>query len=176
VFPIDMPPLRDRREDIPLLIRELINRFDREKRGSVQLSDCAIAALGNYSWPGNVRELSNLIERLIILYPKKLVKWSDLPDKFRPNQDWIAEQQEISASPQTTSINVSVPDIVYLPPQGIDLKDYLFELERMLLNQALEQSGWVVARSAKLLKLQRTTLVEKMRKFGLSRQEDPTNF
>lgn len=176
VFPIDMPPLRDRSEDIPLLIRELINRFDREKRGSVQLSDCAIAALGNYSWPGNVRELSNLIERLIILYPKKLVKWSDLPDKFRPNQDWIAEQQEISASPQTTSINVSVPDIVYLPPQGIDLKDYLFELERMLLNQALEQSGWVVARSAKLLKLQRTTLVEKMRKFGLSRQEDPTNF
>ena len=71
---------------------------------------------------------------------------------------------------------MSVPDIVYLPPQGIDLKDYLFELERMLLNQALEQSGWVVARSAKLLKLQRTTLVEKMRKFGLSRQEDPTNF
>ena len=177
VYPIKVPPLKDREQDVLLLAGYFLEKTSR-KLGirQLRLTQDAEQALTSYHWPGNVRELSNLIERLIILYPKKLVKWSDLPDKFRPNQDWIAEQQETTVSRQTASITVSVPDIVYLPPQGIDLKDYLFELERMLLNQALEQSGWVVARSAKLLKLQRTTLVEKMRKFGLNRQEDPTNF
>ncbi|NIQ08713.1 MAG: sigma-54-dependent Fis family transcriptional regulator, partial [Gammaproteobacteria bacterium] len=69
VFPIDMPPLRERVEDIPLLIKELVTRLEHQKRGSVRLTQSAIMALCQYHWPGNVRELANLVERLVIMYP-----------------------------------------------------------------------------------------------------------
>lgn len=173
VFPIDVPPLRDRVEDIPLLIKEFVNRMELEKRGSVKLDDSALAALTKYFWPGNVRELSNLIERLAILYPQQLIKWPDLPDKFRPNQDWIAEQADAFSEPSA----VEIPsDSTQLPSSGIDLKSHLAEIECSLMTQALEQTDWVVARAAKLLNLQRTTLVEKMRKFEINRPEEMSDF
>ena len=84
VFPIEMPPLRKRREDIPVLISDLITRMEKEKRGSVRLTPTAVTALSQYSWPGNVRELANLVERLAILHPFGLVEVEDLPDKFQP--------------------------------------------------------------------------------------------
>ncbi|WP_461516046.1 sigma-54 interaction domain-containing protein [Porticoccus sp.] len=173
VFPIDMPPLRERVVDIPILIREFINKLVREKRGALKLNECAVAALSKYYWPGNVRELSNLIERLSILYPRQTVKWSDLPERFRPNQDWIAELE--SAASLNDGNAFKPPGDFSLPPAGLDLKTYLTELEVSLLTQALDQCGWVVARAAKLLELQRTTLVEKMRKFNLSRPHETTN-
>ena len=83
VFPIEMPPLRDRLEDLPLLINELIARIEHEKRGSVRVSPASMMALCQYSWPGNVRELANLIERLAILYPYGVVDVADLPEKFQ---------------------------------------------------------------------------------------------
>ena len=107
------------------------------------------------------------MERLAILFPKKTVKWSDLPDRFRPNQDWIAELETEHSQEQPSGLQNALA--VNLPEQGIDLKNYLQELEVSLLTQALDQSGWVVARAAKALRLQRTTLVEKMRKYALSR-------
>jgi len=176
VFPIELPPLRDRIEDIPLLIKEFVNRMELDKQGSVKLDDSAMASLAKYYWPGNVRELSNLIERLAILFPQQDVKWSDLPEKFRPNQDWIAEQleghdEQLPLPPDTTA-----QGIVLLPQEGIDLKSHLADIECSLMTQALEQADWVVARAAKLLNLQRTTLVEKMRKFDISRPEDMTTF
>jgi len=175
VFPIELPPLRDRIEDIPLLIKEFVNRMELDKQGSVKLDDSAMASLAKYYWPGNVRELSNLIERLAILFPQQDVKWSDLPEKFRPNQDWIAEQLE-GDDESMMSPPESTPGIVLLPQAGIDLKSHLADIERSLMTQALEQTDWVVARAAKLLNLQRTTLVEKMRKFDISRPEDMTTF
>lgn len=175
VFPIELPPLRDRIEDIPLLIKEFVNRMERNKQGSVKLDDCAMASLAKYYWPGNVRELSNLIERLAILFPQQRIKWSDLPDKFRPNQDWVAEQLEGSLEPVPQEH--SLPSgMVLLPQAGIDLKNHLADIECSLMTQALEQTDWVVARAAKLLNLQRTTLVEKMRKFEISRPEEVTGF
>ena len=174
VFPIDMPPLRERVADIPILVREFINKLVREKKGTLKLNECAVAALSKYYWPGNVRELSNLIERLSILYPKQTVKWSDLPERLRPNQDWIAELESAASLNDGNAFNS--PGEFSLPPDGLDLKTYLTELEVSLLTQALDQCGWVVARAAKLLELQRTTLVEKMRKFNLSRPEETTNF
>ncbi len=78
-----MPPLRDRVEDIPLLVNELVRRIEHEKRGSVRLSPGAIYALCQYSWPGNVRELANLVERLAILHPYGVVDAGDLPEKFQ---------------------------------------------------------------------------------------------
>jgi len=175
VFPIELPPLRDRIEDIPLLIKEFVNRMELEKQGTVVLDDSAMASLAKYYWPGNVRELSNLIERLTILFPQQDVKWSDLPEKFRPNQDWIAEQLE-GDDEQSSFDQDLAQGIVLLPKSGIDLKNHLADIECSLMTQALEQTDWVVARAAKLLNLQRTTLVEKMRKFDISRPEDMTTF
>ena len=182
VFPIELPPLRERIEDIPLLVKEFVSRMELNQQGSVKLDDSAMASLSKYFWPGNVRELSNLIERLAILFPQQEVKWSDLPEKFRPNQDWIAEQLEEDPDclPSTFHAAPTPSDsplgTVFLPEEGIDLKSHLADIERNLMTQALEQTDWVVARAAKLLNLQRTTLVEKMRKFDISRPEDMTAF
>ena len=175
VFPIEVPALRERLEDVPLLVKALINRMEMEKRGSLKLSDAAMAGLTQYHWPGNVRELFNLIERLAILYPHKEVGWSDLPEKLRPNKDWVAEQLEAPLVMGSEAVaQTQLPAL--LPPNGVDLKAHLANIECSLMTQALEQSDWVVARAAKLLNLQRTTLVEKMRKFEISRPEDMPEF
>ncbi|MCQ8129660.1 sigma-54 dependent transcriptional regulator, partial [Methylomonas rivi] len=83
VFPIEVPALRERSEDIPYLVGDLIGRMEAASRGSVKLSRNAIAVLMQHHWPGNVRELSNLIERLAIIYPDRLVDANDLPEKFQ---------------------------------------------------------------------------------------------
>jgi sigma-54 specific flagellar transcriptional regulator A len=171
VFPIEITPLRKRVSDIPMLAEAYINKLEREQRNSIRLSDSAMACLARYYWPGNVRELFNLLERLAILYPDKLIKWSDLPDKFRPNEELFVEQQEELVDWQTLGAGGAA-----LPMDGIDLRPHLADIERHLMTQALAQSDWVVARAAKLLNLQRTTLVEKMRKFDIQRPEKLTDY
>ena len=171
VFPIEMPPLRDRLEDLPLLINELIARIEHEKRGSVRVSPASMMALCQYAWPGNVRELANLIERLAILYPYGVVEVGDLPDKFQIGQTAGPTEQPRVAEQQT------VPEPTYastprLPSQGMDLKEHLSQLECSLIKQALAESDGVVAHAARRLKMRRTTLVEKLRKYGLTRGED----
>ena len=79
VFPIETPPLRDRADDIPLLLQELLNRHAEQHKGIIRLTQRAMESLMQYAWPGNVRELSNLIERLLILYPNQIVDVADLP-------------------------------------------------------------------------------------------------
>ncbi|NIR61747.1 MAG: sigma-54-dependent Fis family transcriptional regulator, partial [Gammaproteobacteria bacterium] len=128
VFPIEMPPLRERVEDIPLLINELITRIEHEKRGSVRLSPQAVLALCQYGWPGNVRELANLIERLAILHPFGVVEVTDLPDKFRvevPEEEDIAELAE-GLLGQSLPADVTEPR---LPRDGLDLKSHLSHVE-----------------------------------------------
>jgi sigma-54 specific flagellar transcriptional regulator A len=114
------------------------------------------------------------MERLAILYPRKTVKWSDLPDKFRPNGEMFVDSVG-SAVGESADLTAPV-DPAVLPMDGIDLRPYLASIERNLMTQALTQSEWVVARAAKLLNLQRTTLVEKMRKFEIQRPEELTEF
>ncbi|RLA57953.1 MAG: sigma-54-dependent Fis family transcriptional regulator [Gammaproteobacteria bacterium] len=174
VFPIEITPIRKRVSDIPLLVEGYINKLEREQRNSFRLSECAMACLASYYWPGNVRELFNLLERLAILYPQKLIKWADLPDKFRPNQELFVEQLEESVDWQNRAHSAAAR--IDLPMDGIDLRPHLASIERSLMTQALTQSEWVVARAAKLLNLQRTTLVEKMRKFEIQRPEELTNY
>lgn len=166
VFPIEMPPLRGRVEDIPLLVNELVRRIEHEKRGSVRLSPGAIYALCQYDWPGNVRELANLIERLAILYPYAVVDAADLPDKFRSEDGEVSEQMldALIGSPVTSE------DLdPRLPRDGLNLKEHLGSLELSYIKQALADSGGVVAHAAKRLGMRRTTLVEKLRKYGLQR-------
>jgi len=180
VFPIEMPPLCERLDDIPLLINELIARMEAEKRGSVRLTPAAVMSLCQYRWPGNVRELANLIERLVIMYPYGVVDFADLPEKFRPKgkavmADEVAEEKAFVAE------DLAVSNMLFeahnsgsprLPSEGIDLKEHLSNLEFNLIKQALDDAGGVVAHAAKRLKMRRTTLVEKLRKYGLQRQAD----
>lgn len=179
VFPIEMPSLSQRVEDIPLLLEELIVRMENSKRGSVRLTAAAISVLQQYQWPGNVRELSNLVERLLIMFPNGVVDAHDLPEKYRQGVDVLAPA--IPSSSKSVNDNLELQQRVVsniinkatrhnvLPEEGIDLKAHLLELESNLIQQALDETKGVVAHAAQRLNMRRTTLVEKMRKYGLQR-------
>jgi sigma-54 specific flagellar transcriptional regulator A len=177
VFPIEMAPLRERVEDIPLLMNELISRMEVEKRGSIRFNSAAIMSLCRHDWAGNVRELANLVERMAIMHPYGVIGVLELPKKFRQVDD-EHDQQATSVRDdleERFSFNSSLPSAdssAMLPPEGLDLKDYLGNLEQSLIQQALDDAGGVVARAAERLRIRRTTLVEKMRKYGMSRKDD----
>lgn len=183
VFPIEVPPLRERAEDVPLLINELISQMEAEQRGSVRFNSAAIGKLCEYQWPGNVRELANLIERMAILYPHGIVGVNDLPEKFRaaaatskpePDEERRQNDSQPGAEKPAEVVRLQASDTdpsSLLPMNGIDLKEYLTNLERDLIEQALDDSEGVVARAADRLHIGRTTLVEKMRKFNLSKNQ-----
>jgi len=166
VFPIEMPSLRDRREDLPELVAALTKQLEKSGRGSVRLSPEALAVLQAYQWPGNVRELSNLIERLAVLHPAGLVRARDLPARYRDGIE-LPEETELDLAEIEP---VAVVDS--LPAEGIDLKDHIARIEINLIKAALDRAEGVVAHAAQLLGLRRTTLVEKLRKYGLGRDGD----
>ena len=200
VFPIEMPSLRERSEDLPLLVREFARRNQAAGRGKIELSQPVLKVMAHYPWPGNVRELGNLVERLSILCPNRVVGIADLPPKYRPeellvtlgldagNADLdVAETNvdQVFAAPlvneglapmdemderEVLSLLTQAPAgqaVVQLPAEGLDLRDHLFTIERDLIQQALSRAGGTVAHAARLLKLRRTTLVEKLRKFQM---------
>ncbi len=181
VFPIEMPALCERKDDIPLLLQELVSRVYNEGRGKVRFTQRAIESLKEHAWSGNVRELSNLVERLTILYPGGLVDVNDLPMKYRhidvPEYcvEVSEEEQERDALASIFSNEepIDIPETRFpseLPPEGVNLKDLLAELEIDMIRQALEQQDNVVARAAEMLGIRRTTLVEKMRKYGMGKE------
>jgi sigma-54 specific flagellar transcriptional regulator A len=177
VFPIDMPPLRDRREDVPLLVEELTLRFRNEKRVSVKLTQAALDALSQYAWPGNVRELANLVERLAILLPNGTVDVHDLPEKYTANARLpLPRAVEASAPAAVAEVTAHPISLPRLPREGLDIKEHLNNLEYTLIKQALDEAGGVVAHAAERLRLRRTTLVEKLRKYGLSRADEVSGF
>ena len=167
VFPIEMPSLADRLEDIPLLVNELVRRIEHEKRGSVRLSPGAIHALCQYHWPGNVRELANLVERLAILHPYGVVEATDLPEKFHSGVDNENADRLVNAMVGSRPVPGDLNP--RLPRNGMNLKEHLSSLEINYIRQALEDSGGVVAHAARKLGMRRTTLVEKLRKYGMQR-------
>ena len=178
VFPIEIPALKDRAEDIPLLVNDLVARMEATNRGSVRLTNAALAVLMQHEWPGNVRELANLIERLAIINPKGLVEASDLPEKFQQykvSEQIVDDAETVNAEDDESSKQTEVIGtfegapgaLAQLPTQGIDLKEYLNVLEVDLIRQALNECSGVVAHAAKRLNMRRTTLVEKLRKYDL---------
>jgi len=178
VFPIEIPALRERVEDIPLLINELVARLERDGRDSVQLTQPATESLKLYPWPGNVRELANLLERLTIMFPNGVVDYAELPPKFQmEGVDMSGEpaMPEIEVSEPVEAEEVAVPQVTStfgeLPEEGVDLKEYLAELEQGYIQQALDRVDGVVSQAAKLLNIRRTTLVEKMKKYSLQRAD-----
>jgi len=183
VFPITIAPLRDRAEDIPMLVGELVQRIENDKKGSVRFTSGALMVLCQHDWPGNVRELANMVERLTIIHAYGVVDVKDLPDKFHKYSDQpIVSQEEFSLEPDL-HVAQSLPNNDFstqaenhvaagiLPGQGIDLKEHLNKLEFSLIQQALDDSKGVVAHAAKKLNMRRTTLVEKMRKHDMQRQD-----
>ncbi len=187
VFPVEMPPLNSRAEDLPLLVNELITRLEHEKKSSVRLTPAAMMALCNYDWPGNVRELANLMERLTILHPYGVVDAADLPAKLAPHGAQVASSSGDSAgtaSADQLNDDVGSAPLIQgmpqmplnnkprLPRDGIDLKQHLTDIEIILIEQALDECSGVVAHAANRLKIRRTTLVEKMRKYNIQRPEE----
>lgn len=194
VFPIESPSLNQRADDLELLIQEFTNRFEREHKARFNLTDRALESLKQHAWPGNVRELGNLVERLLIMFPNQVVDVHDLPprycytdeepfvpeypdeilerqalnDIFAQNEDEDDDGSEDFVMSATT---LADPTTVMLPPEGLDLKEFLSELEINLIEQALQTTDYVVARAAETLNLRRTTLVEKMRKYDLNKEE-----
>ena len=172
VFPIEISPLRERREDIGLLISDLIERIEKNQRGSVRLTRNSSAMLSHFDWPGNVRELANLIERLAILFPYDVVDVKNLPRKYLTDDvDFTFDPAE-AVEPGAGSAGKAAEDVAALRliNGGIDMKQYITDIEISLIEQALNETNNVVARAANLLHMRRTTLVEKMRKYEIVRE------
>ncbi|HAD03597.1 MAG: Fis family transcriptional regulator [Desulfuromonadales bacterium GWD2_61_12] len=152
VIPILLPPLRERRDDIPLLARHFLQKNCADlQRPLMALTAEALAALEGYDWPGNVREMENVIERTVTLTDGDSITCRDLPSKIR---GW--------STPEETA-----PRWPHLGDEGIDLPQLVEQIERQLIGEALQRSGGVKSRAADLLGLNRTTLVEKIRRIGL---------
>ena len=170
VFPIEITPLRDRREDIVPLIDEFVHRLCSAKAVSLQISPGAMQVLRDYKWPGNVRELANLVERLVVIKPNGIIKLHDLPwpiiDRKEPQPE-ATEVLSSSLNPASRSVQVD------LPSSGLDLKQYLAKIEQDMIHQALVESDGVVQRAAELLGVGRTTLVEKIRRYDLNAPKKP---
>lgn len=197
VFPIEMPALRERIADLPALVQAIGARLAEDGRGEVKLGADAMTALAAYAWPGNVRELHNLIERLAVLHPNATVAAADLPQRYRaaweaavargdappvpspveipatdapPPRLAMSEAEELAAERAALFGAPAAPALDELPEEGLDLKEHIAAIEESLLRQALERAEGVVAHAATLLNLRRTTLVEKLRKYGIERE------
>lgn len=148
VIPIYVPPLRERIEDIPLLVSYFLAKFSvengvKEKR----ISQSAMKLLQSYHWPGNVRELKNLIERLVIMVPSDSIEASDLPSSF-------FEQPKV------------------FKPSAVELRKAKNDFEREYILQTLKSCDWNITETAKILGIERTNLHRKMKQYGISRKKD----
>jgi two-component system, NtrC family, response regulator PilR len=147
VIHIAVPPLRDRREDIPVLAQHFLEKFS--PTSEMQVSQDAMRALMAYPWPGNVRQLENAVERAVALSAgRRQVELTDLPG-------------EVHVAPPSTQA-----PFVELPEDGLDLPGYLAAIERDLIQRSLDRTGGNRNRAAELLHIKRTTLVEKLKRFG----------
>ena len=208
VFPIEVPPLRERPEDVPLLAQRFIDLQQEQSGDVITLSREALEQLCQCEWPGNIRELGNLVERLTILYPGETIEPSQLPNRYNPeagaespaprhdpeavarfidelfngldqkSQDKVAtlpmaagdDREDLSGLfAAADDLPPVTPHVVDFQVGDIDLKEHLANIEKDLIFAALEHSDWVNAQAAKRLNLQRTTLVEKMRKYDIKR-------
>ena len=155
VIPVTLPPMRRRREDIPLLLDHFLKRLSADKRRSVSgIAPEAMQVLKMYDWPGNVRELENLVERLVILKGEGVIGVEDLPDKI------LGRRRD-----------QGVP-FVSIPDEGVDFEKLVEDFENRLIVQAMEKAAGIKNKAAQYLRLNRTTLVEKMKRRNLQSESN----
>ena len=173
VIPMHLPPLRLRRNDIPLLIKEFISGFSRKRGREVEVAPEVIEKLQVYHWPGNVRELENMVERMVTLCDNDAITMQDVP----PRITGAAEPSVISTAPMSPaadegprfSYTEPKPDYLFpLPEGGVDLNLLMDEIERHMITVALKRVGGVKSKAATLLGLNRTTLIEKIKKKNIT--------
>ena len=153
VIPIRIPALRERKSDIPLLVQHFLSKFNQQKNRQLKgISPEAMEQLVAYSWPGNIRELENLMERLSVVVREGIIQLTDLPEKYL---------QENKKTLQVVSHQNLIGD------HGVDFNSIVDEFENRLILEALQKTAWNRNQAAKLLRLNRTTLVEKIKKKGL---------
>lgn len=170
VFPLELPPLRARRADIPALVDALLERLQQQGRQTLEFSQEALKVLAAHDWPGNVRELANVLERLSIMYPGELVEPEHLPyrisgiedDGFMPPQ---IDMDETLASRGPRGVDNSA---AILPDDGLNLDDHLTALERQLVQQALEDADGDLDLAASRLSLDPQALAQRLQKLGLA--------
>ena len=153
VIELRLPPLRHRREDIPLLAEHFLRRFSAEHRRASKLSSEAMRRLESYEFPGNVRELENIIERAVALSSSALIGVSDLPEVKTPKI-------------------LTAPIAAALPPEGVDLDQLVSDYERTWVLRALEQTGGVRKRAATLLGISFRSLRYRLEKLGIDKGDD----
>jgi two-component system, NtrC family, response regulator AtoC len=166
VVPVALPPLRDRREDIPLLVQHFVEKYDRRLGKKVErVDDAALEILMGYGWPGNIRELENVMERSVLFADGPVITPAQLPDSLR-------EQAPGGAAP----VAAMGPLGAIAAPSGASMKDIVrqaqAELERTLIARALEETGGNVTRAAKRLQISRKSLQVKMKELGLRGTEE----
>ncbi len=166
VFPIELPPIREREGDIPLLIEQFASRMELDHRSPIEFDDSAIEALSNHPMVGNVRELENLVERLAILYPGETITYEKLPKRY---------QSPIRPQPETEETKGTLHVLSKPMTDVIDLKQHLTSIEKSLIYQALKSSDWVVSKAARALSLRRTTLIQKIRKLDIKNETPDAN-
>lgn len=176
VIPLSIPPLRERVEDIPLLVEYFVQLIGKSKKTPLRGFDqTALRALTAFPWRGNVRELENLIQHMSILYGGSMVRYHDLPDKYRDGVPPVA--QSSTGESQPLADDVSRPEQLLLfsstppptihdnwPESGIDFNTLVNDFETQLIVQALKMTQGNKKEAARLLNLKRTTLLEKIKK------------
>lgn len=177
VIPINIPPLRQRRSDIPILANHFLKQFNKSKNKSIKgISDKALEILINYHWPGNIRELINFMERMVVLSTGTMITPTDLPKKVLGEvpKEFLQPEQEPEPEGNATQIlqeSIRKSFHVGIPEGGLNLKQAVEEFERELILEALEKTDWVKNKAANLLSLNRTTLVEKLKKLKIKRDD-----
>jgi DNA-binding NtrC family response regulator len=164
--PISLPPLRDRKEDIPLLVQHFIGKYNHRLGKNIErVDDEALQILLAYSWPGNIRELENLMERSVLFADGPVILGASLPDALR----------ERTAGPVVPIAAVG-PLGAIAAPSGASMKEIVrhaqAELEKELISRALEETGGNVTRAAKRLQISRKSLQVKMKELGLRGDEE----
>ena len=151
VIPISLPPLRERREDIPLLVQKFVERFcETHKLGLKTVSPQVMRGLMGYDWPGNVRQLENIVERMVALTGNRTaILPTDLPEE-------IQRRDPLNFVP-----------LIEIPEEGINFQNVVTDMERELILQSLRKSNGNKKLAAKMLNLKRTTLIEKIKRIGL---------
>ncbi|HLP58398.1 MAG TPA: sigma 54-interacting transcriptional regulator, partial [Candidatus Deferrimicrobium sp.] len=151
VIPIHLPPLRERRSDIPVLANYFLLKYCRINNLDIKrITLPALRILQAYSWPGNIRQLENIIERMVVLNPDiSIFVPKDVPDEVKPDL------------PQENN-NHDIPDEI--PDEGFSLTEAVHNVEKRLILKSLEKTAWNKQKAAELLKVKRTTLIEKIKK------------